>query len=471
MFASVKFKHVIVYLVTMTCLMLGSTYVFCLAKSQCKPPPNLPSVSVMFDYFPGNIMSRLFLSQIGLTLGLSQFVFWNSFGIEYNETKVGLARHRLDKLFLFFGVFASLALSIVGAVCNNEKNIQCQGNEKIHNWASGIFFGVYTFKMLVLSGRSNKNRCFGALLSLAVLSCLLKLRMAVPQLSKATPSLVSFLEWIDIFSILIWTLLYFITARNGFALQVRQQTKLNRAKGDTIQLVHFPATQVYFLVFVIVSSTVILSHAFAIGGDRLFLSDTFLSPPGNWFARFGLPLVASLAVWIHICLYYMEGIEAGEKGQVGRNHVIDKSISMLALLSFVGLGLMGCSSQTESFLLHKTGAATFYIAAGVHMLSHSIRSFAIGKTCSMKYTICQLALACVSCLCTGFVATSIPKFMTRPRPRPTTTDKLTIFVETTNFFCVFVYMGVCLFRTRQKSVGISIIHLGKSNEEDRARLL
>jgi hypothetical membrane protein len=477
MFASVKFKHVIFYLVSMTCLMLGSTYWLCLAKSQCKPLPNVPSVSVMFDYFPGNIMSRMFLSQIGLTLGLSQIVFWNSFGIEYNGTKVGSARRRLDEIFLFLGGVGAVCLNIVGAVCNNEKNIQCQGNEKIHNWSSGIFFVVYMIKMLVLSGRShfNKNKYFGILLFLALLSCLLKLRL-LPHLfgqPKEPNSFSSLLEWIDILSILLWTSLYFTTtAGNGFALQIRQQTMLNRARGDTVQLANFSVTPVFIFVFVIVVSTVTVSQIFASGGDRLFLSDTFLSPPGNMIARFALPLVASIAVSLQICVYYIEGIEFGEKGNLGRNHFIDKSIAMLAFLSFLGLALMGCSSQTESFLLHKTGAGIFYMAYGVHMLAHSIRSFAIEKKCSNKYTICQLLIAILSCICTGFVATSIPKFMTRPRPRPTTLDKLTIFVESTNLFCVFIYMGICIFKYKaRKSVGISIIHLGKGNEEDQARLL
>ena len=411
----------------------------------------------------------MLLSQISLTLALSQFVFWNGFSVHRTYTAdsghVGAARKHLDRIFLFFGVLACLALSIVGAVCDDEHSIQCLGNKTLHLAAAGSFFAIYTINMLVLSVRTsnNQNKYCGFLLFLAIFSAVLKLRF-IPHLKAS-----ALFEWLDVAAILVWTSIYFITERKNFTLQVTQQTHLTR-QGDTMTLVHISAAFLVTVVFFLLLLTLILSHSLATGEGYVFISDTFLSPPGNWISRWSIPVIATLSVWVHICIYYMDGMEAGKNGQMGRNNVVDKGILLISVFAMVGMCVMGCSSQTESFAVHKSGAGVFYILYDVFMVAHCVRTFMIGKS-NRIVTSVLLCLAIFACVATVIVACAVPKFMMRPRPRPTA---LPITMEWINIVVVFVYMGAAVFKHARHlvdGVGVSIVHLGKVEEANSARLL
>ena len=472
LFTSLKFKYIILYLISCVVIMLLSTYFFCVMNKQCKI--FLPSISEMFDYFPGNVFSRLLLSQISLLLGLSQVIFWNGFTFDYDGTKVGFARKNVDRIFLVFGVLACLGLSIVGAVCDNERNVQCKGNKTLHSWAGGFFFFCYNVNILVLSARSSetvskygkKIMCRGFLLFLAIFITITKLRL-IPQVAAAVSSgfgegtsLISLFEWIDIVLQMLWTAIFYVTQRTNFELQLMQHTKLHEKSINKMTLACFSVTFLYNFIAVIIASTIIISEIFAfkIKNSVTYLSDTFINPPGNMISRWGIPLASTLSIAVHICIYYMDGTAAGQMGKRGRNNFVDKGATMLAILALIGLAIMGCSSQAESLILHKTSAGIFYIMYNLFMYVHSIRTLTVeGFNCTV---IVQLLLAFVLCLCTVMVAISIPKY--------------NVVLETIAIFSCFMYMGFSVFKHKSElrnNIVLSIVHLGKVSEEDTERLL
>ena len=476
LFFSVPFRFVMTYLVCCTLLMLISTYILSDKRDTAIPP-----ISSMFDLFPGNFLSRLLISQIAFLLALSQLVFFNGFNKprSYDNTNVGLARKNLDRVFLVVGLFACLGLSVTGAVCDDDSGLQCQGSHVIHSIGAGLFFSTYTINMIILSGRSSnnhtiqkgyRNKYCGVLLGLAIFSLFSKLRLipAIIEMFKYKSEIVPTLfEWLDITAILIWTMLYFITETGDFQIQVRQQTTITLERG-TMTLSHFSASAAYVVVAVLLLLTLILSLVFVTIYSPTFISDTFQSKPGNMISRFSIPLIATISTMIHVCIYYLDGMEAGNMGEMGRNLLLDKFILMLAQVSMVGFAVLGCSSQVESFELHQSGAGVFYFGYGFFSLLHCLRTFHVGqhKYRNSLFAV-QLLLAISSLTATILVAIAVPKYQQRPRPRPSTT---TFVFEFYNIVAIFSYMGTCLYRHKYKqvqAVGISVVHLGENEEDER----
>ena len=126
------------------------------------------------------------------------------------------------------GTIAGFLLSVVGAVCDDDIDPQCRGDNLLHSCCAITFFVLYNINMIILtakgSGLSASSR--GRLAVAAALSVVGKLRWlpatglfstdaVLPnRLGDLTP--VAIVEWADVFLICGWTVHFVWSSRFSY---------------------------------------------------------------------------------------------------------------------------------------------------------------------------------------------------------------------------------------------------------------
>jgi hypothetical membrane protein len=341
-----------------------TTYKLCVSGDKCPALPKLPTISNTWDNPPGNYLSRLIVSHVALAMGLGQWVIWSPLA----------SAKKCEKLLLGLGLFSCLCLSFVGAICDDDANPQCMGNNTLHSVSAIVFFVLYNINMCVLSchkknpSTSNCHRYIMFLLTL--LSTLFKIRYVLPMVSTfsvgdQTP--VAIFEWCDTFTIITWTVYYICKNRKDFYLQLRVEDS-EASSTDTLAI-RFPLYNIAWAILFLSFSTLIscfyfLDHAGRIPkGSWPYISDMFVYTPGNWISRWSLVIGSTMSGFTQVCLYYLDG----------KTSISDKALTALSIISLLGLSGVGCINEKENHTLHIISAAVFFVGYNLYMFLRTLR--------------------------------------------------------------------------------------------------
>merc|ERR1711871_1101452 len=227
---------------------------------------------------------------------------------------------------------------------------------------------------------------------LCVLSLVSKLRF-LPQVSDAlavhhdqTP--IAIVEWIDVFTIIGWTVCVVLVKRPGYSLQLRRESQGGSTEGSL--LTRFSAKSVTYVSAALFFGTLGLCAYFAFKEGRVpsgswpYISDMFVYPPGNWISRWSLVLGGTMAIFLQACMYCMDEARGGKLG---------KPLFGVAVLASVGLQIVGICNENENLTLHLSGAAIFFVGYDGYMI---VRTFVQ----SGKLRLAECVLSVVSCVLT-----------------------------------------------------------------------
>ena len=137
-----------------------TTWHTCVKNSNCPALPQLPSISNTWDDPPGNYLSRFIVGNVGLMMGLLQFVLW-------------LPEKKAWKINLALAVIGCICLSLVGAICDSASDKQCRGDNKIHSTFAVVFFVLYNYNMSILTAMGSRWKAIPILSVRAILFNLL----------------------------------------------------------------------------------------------------------------------------------------------------------------------------------------------------------------------------------------------------------------------------------------------------------
>jgi hypothetical membrane protein len=438
-----------------------ATYHFCVHQQQCPVLPKLPTISNTFDNAPGNYLSRFVISHVALAMALIQWVIWNP-----------LSTQKCQKLTLGLGIFACVCFSFVGAICDDNTNPQCMGNNKIHSISAVTFFVLYNINMIILSCHKKKSmtsRCHhNAMLLLTIISTLTKVRFILPSVvphgsifatnvGDQTPLAV--FEWTDTFTIIGWTVFYITKNRSNFYLQLRVEDSTTTTTDKLA--VRFSLNNIAWAVLLLSTFTFTSCYYFLNKAGRIpkgswpYISDMFVHPPGNWISRWTLVFGSTLSGFTQVCLYYLDG-----KTTMG-----DKMLTIVSLISVLGLSGVGCINEKENHTLHIICAGTFFIGYDLFMILRTLR-----QTIS-KWNIFTACLGMMSCVLTWLrFSTSGHQFLIN---HVSTSERVGAFLGPVLEWCdailIINYLAFSIFahgKTNVQNYGLVIVSDETGDVED-----
>lgn len=322
----------------------------------------LPTISDTWTIPPASYISRLFIG-IGCLLfqvaNVSVFHANNQQAQQGSDTGKCCGTRNMNKFLLMSSVVAIAALSWVGAICDSTKDT-CRGDNNVHLTFAYTFFICYNMYMIMemCLARKRKAGNFGspgakrALWALVFFSVASKCRtfLPVPEAVNATTTestetgevvgeyttlgvgnqtIVAIIEWTDVLCILVWTSLYVIKRTPGYRLSTvelwaapgsSRRTFLKTATNDTVQVVDHISALALGITSVAVFGVLVVSTFFieifvtkdvpvpsALGGNASWpkMTALWVSPPGNWLARWSLVFAASLALSFNSLIHQM----------------------------------------------------------------------------------------------------------------------------------------------------------------------
>lgn len=341
------------------------TYTACVKQQECPPIPHLPTISNTWDNPPGNFLSRFVVSNVAFCLAACQIILW----VPVSKTK------KCEKLCLALGLLGILGFSIVGAVCDDDKDPECRGNNTLHSVCAVFFFVTYNMNMALLSCKSCSSHsiCHSAVLhAFTLLSLVSKARYVPSQvgLNAEAPmdqTLLALFEWTDVFAIMGWTVYFLFKSRPDSRASLGPSPS-NPPSSDTTygELSAFSmAITVLVLFFGTLASC--LAAAYLEGrvpkGTWPYISDLFVYPPGNWISRWAVVLGCTLSIYLMVFLHSMDGDSS-------KCATMTTGLSIVAIL---GLDVVGCVNESEMLWLHLTGAVVFFGGFDIYMVLRSMR--------------------------------------------------------------------------------------------------
>ena len=259
-----------------------TTYHLCVHANQCPALPKLPTISNTWDNAPGNYLSRFVISHVALAMVLAQWVIWTPLA------KV----KKCEKLCLGLGVFAVFCLSVVGAICDDNTNPQCMGNNMIHSISAVTFFVLYNINMCLLSCKKKKkstSHCHrNILIVLTLISFVTKARFLLPYLNTSyaigdqTP--LALFEWTDTFTIIGWTVFYICKNRTNFSLRLRIEDTNDNDEDNENEMATTETTETTAMRFSLynITWTVLAMTTLTLCVCFYFLDKAGSIPKGSW---------------------------------------------------------------------------------------------------------------------------------------------------------------------------------------------
>ena len=419
------------------------SYFTCVHNGHCPALPHLPTISDTWTWPPGNYVSRWVVSQVALAMALAQFViFVPQASAQPTLEKVHLAAG-LFAIFCFSWVGA-ICDNAGDPQCRGNDAIH---SGFAITFFIGYNFNMFTTswqlklgprKGDVVDGSTSQSEgrsgCRGCcpnllrrlvpspstmLVALAMLSTVAKLRY-VPQVADwmrqqwATTSSSSssggggggggdslgegvggvndqtplaIVEWTDVFGIILWTVIYVVSKRGTFQIQIRDDGNSSSSSSTTpttatattttttattntdTTIARFSAKSLAVLVVVLFYTTLLVCLAFAFAQKRVpagswpMISDTFVYPPGNWISRWSLNFAGTVAMAGQLVLYWLDG----------KTDNVAKAYTALSIVSLVGLQIVGCVDEDENYPIHIAAAVVFFGGYDVFMVVRSSR--------------------------------------------------------------------------------------------------
>eukprot|EP01065_Artemidia_motanka_P047420 TRINITY_DN742_c0_g1_i7.p1 TRINITY_DN742_c0_g1~~TRINITY_DN742_c0_g1_i7.p1 ORF type:complete len:475 (+),score=193.95 TRINITY_DN742_c0_g1_i7:102-1427(+) len=317
---------------------IALTYTLCVHQDHC--PKFLPTISDTWVYPPENYVSRWVVGNVCILMGLCQYaLFW------IDAAKVSAC---WNKALLVIGFSSCVLLSFVGAVCDS-KVPSCRGNNSVHSTAAVSFFVGYNFCMVVISCWKGAAPTETVLAAVSLLSKVRFSGAALQRLGAVDSSfpLLAVVEWTDVAAIVGWTVL--TLARKGAGMRMAV------VSGDDVKPLSF--FSMHFGIRI-----VIIWYVGCLGSTALiyrlqgrwpesglpFISDTWVYPPGNWISRWAVVGMATVALFVHVCGYFVKVSEGALKRTV------------LAGVALFGASVVGCVDESEDIVVHLISAVTFF---------------------------------------------------------------------------------------------------------------
>ena len=375
------------------------TYYTCVHQQECPALPKLPTISNTFDNPPGNFVSRFVISHVALAMSLCQWAIWTPLA----------STNKYEKLFLNIGLLSIFCFSIVGAICDDDTNPQCRGNNTFHSVSAVTFFVLYNMNMVIITcSKKKKNksaRCCSSdvlLVVLSVLSMASKVRWFLPSsvlalggLGDQTP--LAIIEWSDVFLIIGWTILYCGKHARNYELHYRTEDSTLTTTTGEVTVIRFNVRTITLAVTVLSVGTLVMCYYYIKKQGRVpagswpMISDMFVYPPGNWISRWTLVFGSTLTIFAHVCLYHLDG----------RTTIGDKALTVLSVIACLGLSVVGCVNEKENNTIHLIGAGIFFCGYDLFMVLRSLRHVVTAQARSTfhRYNALQIFLAILSCVC------------------------------------------------------------------------
>ena len=114
-----------------------TTHALCVHSGKCPALPQLPTISNTWDDPPGNYLSRFVIGNAALAMAIMQGVMY------FNDAAQEIGSTGCRKFVLISGLVGCFCLSWVGAICDNDTDVNCRGNNTIHSIFAIIFFVLY----------------------------------------------------------------------------------------------------------------------------------------------------------------------------------------------------------------------------------------------------------------------------------------------------------------------------------------
>jgi hypothetical membrane protein len=330
-------------------------------------------------------------------MGLGQFgVYWIDEGKSSSKKKI--LSDTANKALLYLGYACCLCLSVVGAVCDDEKLESCRGNNTIHSTSAVIFFVGYDIMMAIVARNKGATSTESVLFALALMT---KLRFSPSMLrglgvpSDETP--LAIFEWSNVSVIMYWTYHTFHVRGKDLSIALLDQDSLPTASPFSV-LTSFSATFVATTSVSLCLGTLSSTLLFALHQGRVptghvpYISDLWVYPPGDWVSRWALVAGATLVSFDSVCVYYMRsGNNSGTKTrEAGR--------AALAIVSMLGLSVVGCINESENIHYHSAAAVVFFVGYDLYMISTVAGVFSTRSSNNSNGSNMLLAVLCVASL-------------------------------------------------------------------------
>jgi len=334
------------------------TYTKCVENEHCPALPRLPTISNTWVDPPGNFLSRFVIGNVCFCFGMLQFILW----------RPELPNFKHASLFMALGIFSVFCLSVVGAICDSASDKECRGNFTIHILCASTFFVLYNMNMILLTSKGGRWKAPSLLLPV-LLSTMCKARWLFSHSEALAPpdlTLPAIIEWSDVFLIVLWTARFVVMHRSqySFGLVLSEDSK-----AASSQLLFVPATTMTLVTAIYYFGTLFISLFFIYHQHRVepgslpYISDTWVYPPGNWISRWAIVQGGILMLWVHVCVYSLDGGTSAS----------DKAITAVALIAILGLDIVGCVNEKEDHPLHIFGATFYFGGYDLYMVLRTLK--------------------------------------------------------------------------------------------------
>jgi len=409
----------------------------------------------------------------------------------------------------------------VGAICDDDKGKQCRGDGNVHAALAVAFFVSYNLNMAILCSRRPGAPHLRAMVALSLATKVRWVRpaaQAIATMVAAEPgTLRAIFEWADIGIIMAWTAgvvcryhhaarFELVAPRGGasgasgaagaagaagavgeagavspVALLKAEGKAVGEACEETTDAtprsapaeVFVPVARIVHGVLLLYLGTLFYCLYLYMAEGRAprhsalpYISDTFVYPPGDWISRWALPLGSSCCLFVHGCLYYMDGgginllvqstdtMDGGTKA-TGRVPVRTRAAPSiywysLANVAMYGLSMVGCVNETEDWHLHSRGAMIYFVGYDVYMIGRTAslaRMSAAARSCERRISlVVQAACAATSALTT--IARYAPRLylaasgLGTPASLTPVLDTVLPVLEWTDALAIACYFGV-----------------------------
>merc|ERR1712196_430201 len=124
-------------------------------------------------------------------------------------------------------------------------------------------------------------------------------------------------------------------------------------------------------------------------GSLPYISDMWVYSPGNWISRWAIVQGGILMLWVHICVYSLDGGTA----------ISDRAITLIALVAILGLDVVGCVNESEDHPLHILGASFYFGGYDLYMVLRTLKLARSSVTETFQLAVLTF-LTVISCMLT-----------------------------------------------------------------------
>mmetsp|Transcript_2167 Transcript_2167/g.7700 ORF Transcript_2167/g.7700 Transcript_2167/m.7700 type:complete len:392 (-) Transcript_2167:2266-3441(-) len=326
----------------------------------------LPTISGTWVDPPGSYISRWCVN-VGCVIFIPlQFVFY-FVSLDRQQAKA--------KLLLGMSVAALVALSWVGAICDETKD-SCRGAPLIHEGCAVTFFVLYDiFIYVTLKHPDNRASCSQIMLQWTCLitSVLAKfqylnlpikiiIKILIRKYLPSSVDPIAIPEYLDVIAVVTWLVSYTITNCSAYSIAITRSTSVFEGHGpskrsrklalqsqDPDGIRGSVACQTLILGSSLIGLvTVIVSYISQLVTRHVcvflpYISDSFVYPPGDWFSRWGLMIFSEGLAFYCYCVYLSDRLSnvLGKVSLLLIGFVSAFNMSLVAIINEVHARIVG----------------------------------------------------------------------------------------------------------------------------------